>query len=314
MNRFLKKTLAVLIAFVALVAALEILYRLLKVPKITHQNIHAKAQTLMPRINNNTILIIGDSRLEWGMKPQTVLEKFKAAGFSGNVVDMAMPGSNGLDVMQYLIANNIQPKLIIHGYAPNYSSYNNHGFDKEDYTAYNKISENFSYWLDQHLYFRDPSVLNWLKRAPLYFKKHTYDSLGGALVEEYGDYNFRASSQYDMFKSFKNNFTRASWLQYCHTADSAIGVLKKRGSIVYGLAMPVSKKIHSLLNDVNSDTAGITSYNKFYDFSFFTYTSEAPAHDSTYFLDGCHLLPVYAIVFTGKVADSLMKDFMKQNK
>ena len=309
MKGFLKKIVVALAGFIALVAALEILYRLLKVPKITHQNIYAKGQSLMPQINNNTILIIGDSRLEWGIKPEVVMQKFKTAGSTSNVVDMAMPGSNGLDILHYLIANNIHPKLIIHGFAPNYGGYKNHGFDKEEYSAYNKTSAAFSYWLDQHFYFRDQSVMNWLKRIPPYFKSHEYDALGGATVTEYGDYSHRSNTQYDMYKGFKNSFKQTALDAYCKAADSAIAVLKSKGSVVCGVYMPISKKIYELQNLANGNLPAISSYNKFYDFSFFAYNNEVPAHDSVFFYDGCHLLPEYARVFTGKVVDSLKRGF-----
>lgn len=309
MGRFLKKTLVLFMIFLVLVTVSEILYRLLNIPKITHQNIEAKGQLMMPQINNNTILIIGDSRLEWGIKPITVLEKFSATGCNSNVVDMAMPGSNGLDVLQYLVQHDIHPKLIIHGYAANYGGYKNHGFDKAQYSGFNKISEQFSYWMDQHLYFRDQSVLNYIKRVPPYFKNHVYDSLGGATVTEYGDYTHRSNTQFEMYKGFKISFKQPDLDKYSAAANALIETLKSKGSIVCGLYMPISKKIYQLQNLSGSDVPTGINYNKFYNFSAFTYTNEAPAPDSAFFYDGCHLLPEYATVFTGKVVDSLRRDF-----
>ena len=309
MNKFLKKIFFVFIIFIALVAASEILYRLLKIPKITHQDVYAKAQALVPKINSNSILIIGDSRLEWGMKPILVLEKFKAMDSNCNVIDMAMPGSNGLDMLHYLVQHNIYPKLIIHGYGVDYGNYNNHDFDKQKYSNFNKISESFSYWLDEHLYFRDKSVLQYIRHIPLYFKGHQYDSLGGATVTEYGDYYKRLAGQYEMYKSFKNNFKQTALDKYCTEANAAIETLKNKGTVVYAVSMPISKKIYDLENLTGSDVPANISYNKFYNFSAFTYNNETPAHDSTYFYDGCHLLPEYAKDFTEKVVDSLRKDF-----
>ena len=309
MGRFLKKIVVVFLVFLVLLAASEVLYRLLNIPKITHQNIYAKGQAMMPQINNNTILIIGDSRLEWGIKPITVLEKFKEAGSTCNVIDMAMPGSNGLDVLQYLVQHDIHPKLIIHGYAPNYGGYNNHGFDKEEYSAKNKTTEEFSYWLDQHFYFRDQSVLNYIKRIPTYFKSHTYDSLGGATVTEYGDYTHRSGTQYEMYKGFKNSFKQTALDKYCADANALVDTLKSKGTIVCGIYMPISKKIYELQNLTSSDLPANINYNKFYNFSAFTYTNETPAQDSAFFYDGCHLLPEYATIFTGKLVDSLKRDF-----
>jgi hypothetical protein len=307
MKHFLKRTFGIIAVFILLVAALEMLYRLLKVPKISHQSIYAIGQSVIPKINNNTILLIGDSRLQWGIKPILVMEKMKAAGYNCNVVDMAMPGSNGLDMLHYLIQHNIHPKLIIHGYGANYAIYQNHGFDKQEYSEFNKISENFSYWLDQHFYFRDQSVMQYVRRSPLYFKSHSYDSLGGATVTEYGDYANRSATQIEMYKGFKTNFKQAGLDKYSMDANAAIEKLKSQGAIVYGLYMPISKKIFDLQNASSNWPANIV-YNKFYDFADFTYTNETPAHDSVYFYDGCHLRPEYGTVFTGVLVDSLQKD------
>ena len=190
-----------------------------------------------------------------------------------------------------------------------YGNYNNHDFDKQEYSSFNKMSEHFSYWLDEHFYFRDQSVMQYIRRIPLYFKDHQYDSLGGATVTEYGDYNKRMATQLAMYNSFKQSFKQADLDKYCTEANMAIEALKSKGTVVYGVYMPLSKKLYSLKNIRNGDVPANINYNKFYNFSTFTYTNEAPAHDSAFFYDGCHLLPAYATVFTGKVVDSLKRGF-----
>lgn len=295
-----------ILIFVALVATLEIVYRIIGVPKIAHHDIYAKAQKLVPRINNNTILIIGDSRPEWGIKPLVLAEKMKQASINGNVVNMATPGKNGLDVLRYLVKNNIHPQIIIHGYAPNYGTHKNHGTDTIEYTFFNKQYESFNYWMDSHCYFRDQSVWYFIKRTPLYFKSHDYDSLGGVTVTENGDYKARAEEQHKMFKSFKTSFKQQEMNNYFAEADSLIKKLRSNGSVVYGVYMPVAKKVYELQHVTPDNIPGIPSYNRFYEWSAFTYNNEAPAPDSTFYYDDCHLNPAYAVIFTGKLADSIL--------
>jgi len=52
----------------AFVISIEVLARVLKIPKISVPKIKAKAQDLVPIIDSNTMLIFGDSRNEWGTK------------------------------------------------------------------------------------------------------------------------------------------------------------------------------------------------------------------------------------------------------
>lgn len=303
MNRFLKNTVITILGFFALVLLLEGLYRLLKVPKITHHSINAKAQQLVPQINGNTVLILGDSKLEWGIKPLVMQQKLPAGL---NVIDMAMPGSNGNDLMQYLIENNIYPKLIILGYASNYGTYNNHGFDKLAYSNKNRITENALYWLDQHFYFRDRSVLEYIQHGRPYFKSHVYDALGGATVTEYGDYAKRFNTQIEMYKGYKNTFKQSLFDAYSKETDSLVSLLKQKGTIVCGIQMPVTPVIHDLQN------AGVTAvydkinYTRFYNFVDYTYKYEPAATDSSFFYDGCHLQPAYAEKFTRAISDSII--------
>ncbi|MBL0357576.1 MAG: hypothetical protein IPP72_12160 [Chitinophagaceae bacterium] len=307
MSRFLKNTTGAILIFIAIVCLLECIYRLLKIPKITHHNIYAKAQDLVPQINNNSILIIGDSKLEWGIKPLQVQNKL--SNDSINVIDMAMPGSNGLDVLKYLLQNEIYPKLIISGYAVNYGNYNNHGFDKIAYTTKNKITERAGYFMDEHFYFRDQSVLEYIKHGSPYFKSHQYDRLGGATVTEYGDYTKRANTQLEMYKGFKNNFTQSTFDKYCMETNALLKYFKEKGTLLCGLNMPVSKKIYELQNVPANSTINCINYDKFYDFSTFTYTNEAAKPDSSFFYDGCHLLPEYAVVFSEKLIHQIKNDF-----
>ncbi len=300
--------------FFVLVVALELLYRLLKIPKIAHHDIYAKAQNLVPRINNTTVLIIGDSRPEWGIKPLLIAEKMKEAGIEGNVVNMATPGKNGLDVLRYLVKNNIHPRIIIHGYAPNYGSHKNHGTDTMEYSLFNKKSKEFNYWLDKNCYYRDQSVWYYIKGTPLYFKSHVYDSLGGVTVTENGDYKARAAEEYKMFGKFKTNFKQAEMDKYDDEANDLIEKLRSKGSVVYGVYVPVAKKIYELLDVTKGNEPNIPAYNRFFEWSSFTYKYEAPAHDSTYYYDDCHLNPAYAVIFTKKLIDSVLIDYSERDK
>jgi hypothetical protein len=297
-----------LLVFILLVTFMEIIFRLLKVPKITHHNIYAKGQALIPKINSNSIVIIGDSKLEWGIKPAEILNNL--SNHNINVINMAMPGSNGLDILNYLVEKNISPKLIIAGYAPNYGSYKNHGFDKIKYTAKNKITEQALYYLDQQFYFRDRSVLEFIQHGRPYFKSHEYDSLGGATVNEYGDYASRRNMQFEMYQSFKKNFKETELDNYCAEANRLIAILKHKGTQVCGIEMPVTKKIFALLDTSGNSTRFNTiQYNKAYDFSNFTYGFEEAKPDSAFFYDGCHLEHEYAFIFTKKIFGYIKRDF-----
>jgi hypothetical protein len=160
----------------AFVISIEVLARVLKIPKISVPKIKAKAQDLVPIIDNNTMLILGDSRIEWGIKPRVLA---KALDCNLKVVNLAMPGSNGLDILKYLQKEGIYPKLILIGYTRNYGLINGHGLDKERYNFFNRIKENISYQILQNFYVKDKSIVNFFNHEPLYFKSHVYDEWGG---------------------------------------------------------------------------------------------------------------------------------------
>ena len=160
----------------AFVLSIEILARVLKISKISVAKIKAKAQDLVPIIDSNTMLILGDSRNEWGIKP-LVLAKILNRNLK--VVNLAMPGSNGLDILKYLQKEGIYPKLVLIGYTRNYGLIKGHGLDKKRYNLLNRIKENISYQILQNFYFTDRSVVNFFNHEPLYFKCHVYDECGG---------------------------------------------------------------------------------------------------------------------------------------
>jgi len=60
------------VAIVVLIALVETFFTLLKAPKISYENIDARSQQLIPKIDSNSILFLGDSRIAWGIKPNII--------------------------------------------------------------------------------------------------------------------------------------------------------------------------------------------------------------------------------------------------
>ena len=71
---------------------------LLKIPKISDHVINHKLVSLINKIDSSSIVIVGDSRLEWGLKPLVIESELKKNGKNLTCFNLAMPGSNGIDV------------------------------------------------------------------------------------------------------------------------------------------------------------------------------------------------------------------------
>lgn len=305
MYRFLINLLIFTCVAFVLIFVVELSCRLLKVPKISHHNIYSKSQDLIPIINNNTILILGDSRLEWGIKPLKVLEKLTKDSL--NVINMALPGSNGLDILIYLKKNNIYPRLILMGYTPNYGRNKNHGLDLISYSKPNAIKEKIKYSLKQTLYLQDQSIKEYIINGFPYFKNHKYDALGGAIVNEYGDYAKRLEEQIVIYNTYKNSFDSLGLKKYCTEMNTMIKIFRKNGSVICGIYMPVSKRIFDIEASAVYSKPQKINFDRFYDFSNYTYTVERNRPDSTYFYDGSHLSHKYSDVFSEKLVRYISK-------
>jgi len=307
MSGFIKKIFFFVVIAFALAGLFEIACRVLRIPKISPHNIYAKSMELIPRINKNSIVILGDSRLEWGIKPLAIYDKLLDK--NSRVINLAVPGSNGLDVLNYLNNHKIYPKLIIVGYTPNFGGYQNHKLDLISYSRRAIINAKVKYFLNKTFYIRDESVVEYIKHGYPYFKNHTYDDWGGAIVNEYGDYSQRTKFQIENYTLVRQSFDSLVLAKYCNTMDTLIQSFKKNGSIICGIYMPVSKKLFDIETSVLVYPVKQINYDKFYDFSKFTYEKEKPAPDSIYFLDGSHLSHEYAPVFSEKIIEYIVHDF-----
>lgn len=290
MKKFLLKI--VLFTFILLMCTLtiELVCRLIKIPKISHNNISAKGQALIPKIDNNSVLLLGDSRIEWGLKTQEIYNA------NGNVLNLAFPGSNGFDILQYLLKKKIYPKTIIIGFTPNYYISENHDFDKLQPSIISQFKASFKYLLKQHSYFVDfDSIAIFLQGTRPYLINHIYDDFGNVVVKENGYFYERYQPQKKMYTIWHEQFNEISYDKYLIQLNNIMQKFRDK-STVYGLYMPVSDTIFSL-ERTHYDKAKISNiYDHYLDFSEFI-----PKNDSLYFYDGSHLAPDYAFEFTRKI-------------
>jgi CheY-like chemotaxis protein len=281
----------------------EILCRILEVPKISHNNIEAKSLDLLPQIDGSTVVIVGDSRLEWGIRPEVLENALKSKNVK--VINLAMPGSNGLDVLRFIQENEITPYALIVGNTVFYGHYTNHNLHAINSNIYQRMKSSFSYFAKQHLYSTDQSVMMYLHDESVYFKSHVYDERGGAIVEEYGDYSGRLFYQEKMYSRWHDQFNSADYCAYTDSLNSFIHYFSQKQIPVVLLRMPVSRKIHSLEpDDVNCSTVstGLTAR-----LDYTNWRNAEPAPDSVQFYDGSHLTVNASVQFSNMLGAELNK-------
>lgn len=303
MIRLLKKAaIFILIALVA-IFIVEISCRIIKIPKITHHNIMAKSRNLVPKISKNSILFLGDSRIEWGIKPLEILEALDSPNLT--VINLALPGSNGIDILKYLINNKIYPSQIVAGFSPFYGAYTNHSLDTINYSWEDRIKANVKYLINQNFYISDRSINEYLRRELPLYKDHQYDPWGGVIVSEYGDYSQRLDYQVETSMKMRDSFDSSGYTRYVGEMNSLIKAFRENGTSFVGIYMPVDKKIYEIESSLPISEAHKISFDKYFDFSAYTYTVEPAQHDSTYSYDGSHLAHEYSYIFSRKLADYL---------
>ena len=306
MKKFLKKLLAFISIALILILLAESIFHLLSITKISYHNINAKAQDLIPKLNSKSILVLGDSRIEWGIKPQLIENP------EGGVYNLAFPGSNGFDILTYLLKKKIYPKTIIIGFTPNYWRYTNFGFDNAVFSYKNRIIENLKYYVLQRSYLYDKeSIMMYFKGDKPFFIHHEYDNEGGVTVIEYGDYIKRKSFQKKMYKDWHDGFGLENYQNYIRNLTNLAMKFKGKSNII-GLYMPVSNEIFELEKE-NYNIADISNvYDYYYDYSSMLAYEDSVGKGENYFYDGSHLNPEFAKIFTKKFNDDLKK--LTQNK
>ncbi len=286
MKQFISKVIVFTIIPIVFVLMLEVIAYSF-IPKISHHKIKAKGQLLIPKVDSNSILILGDSRLEWGLKTHKIINE------NGNVLNLAMPGSNGFDVIQYLITNKIYPKLIILGFTPNYYRYENHKLNKMHFSITNLLKESSKYWLMQNSYIYEMnSILLFIKGKQPYFIRHVYDNQGNVVVKEKGCFKERFKLQLEMYKRWYEEFDEKKYKRYLLEMKDLISQFEGKTS-VYGLYMPVSDTLRQLEEYHYNKLEVVDIFDYFMDYSNARFES-----DSIHFYDGSHLTPEFAIQFT----------------
>lgn len=308
----MKRYISVLLKFCAItliiIVLIEVFFVIIRAPKISYHNISAKSQNLIPKINSKSILFLGDSRIEWGIKPVDIKKKLKLED-DINVINLAMPNSNGLDILSYLKQKNIFPKIIILGYTNNYGRYTNHDLDNERYYMIKKYIENCKYFLMQHSFLYDRnSIKQYFEGIPPLHMKHEYDKLGGVNVRLYGDYNSKRDDQIKIYTNWRNEFSEEKLDNYHLAIKQFKHWFAKGGTEIYGLKMPASKELNSL-EPRNGSYRNISKiYDKIYDYSDLKYPDKEHQIDSIYFMDGSHLTRHYSVIFSQIFAKALIKE------
>lgn len=177
MKSFILRVFVFVLIGVCLFAAVEITGRSLNVVKRPVFNIKAKSQNLVPQIDQDTILFIGDSRIEWGIKPTKFLEGFTSDNRL-KAINLAFTDSNGIDVLRYLKNNRIHPQLIIIGHTPIACRYKNHGLDSEVYSNPRKLFLNAENYFRSNFLVSDNSIYQYYKNGPLTMKRLEYGPWG----------------------------------------------------------------------------------------------------------------------------------------
>lgn len=305
MRLFLTKFLIFALSLLIVMALIEGFARFASIPKISNHNISAKAQDLVPQIDKNTFLIIGDSRLEWGIKPLNVKKQLNVENIK--VINLAFPESNGIDILEYLTKHNIYPKAILMGYTSNYGRYTNHNLDILKYSFIRKIHAELKYFIGQTFYFNDQSFLNFLNGKEQYFKSHDYDEWGGVNVSEYGDYRKRMELQEKMYKEWKDSFSPGKLENYCRKVNELVTQFKEHKTKMLGIYLPVSAPIFDFEKQENQSWQRI-NYDRFYDLSHYTYSSQLKAPDSIYFYEGSHLSHAYSYIFSDTLGKMINRE------
>lgn len=307
----MKKFLKLVIVFSAVIAGfilvVEGVSHLIGIPKISHHNIRGKAQNVMPFVDSSAVVFVGDSRVEWGIKPGVFTNECKNEGWTA--CNLAAPGSNGIDVLKKIQKDSIVPRVIVIGYTAHLGRYSNHGLDALSYSITERWKANAHYWYKQHFYISDKSIWEWVNGRDLYFKSHSYDSLGGAIVYENGDYQNRLDFQVATYVDWKSTFDSTQLRKAEAELRKLISHFQRKGSVVYGVQMPVSSALWELEQSPYYHDGEKMNFDRFLDYSMHIYEQEPAAHDSVYFIDGSHLFYDYQPKFTTVLAKAIKEDY-----
>lgn len=294
---FLKKTGLFLGIFFLLP---ELIFNLI-VPKISYHQNYEKAARLLPKIDEQTTLFIGASRIEWGIKPLVIEELTDR-----KVYNLAFPGSNGLDVLAYLKKHQIFPKEIIIGTAPLHFTVTNFDIENLDTSLSNAFYLNAQYQFKKWSYMYEKRSLEYFyKRKKPFFIKHKYDKRGGVEVKEYGDYTQRLGFQREDFSDLAGRKFKTSFEEYRSKLAQEVAFFQQNGVRISALMMPACAEIREIEDGVvRPDYSGVP-FDNIFDFREYYDHKKTKIADADIYIDGSHLTPEYAAEFSKIIAHEL---------
>lgn len=268
-------------------------------PKISHHQTIEKAARLFPKVTKNTILFIGDSRIEWGIKPDII-----EAQTGSPTINLAMPGSNGLDVLEYLKKEKIYPKKIIVGvnhFSPTWRNFKR--IKKWENSRLENVQLQTAYWFKQHSFLYEKKSINEYRAGnPPFFLQHNYDKKGGVIVKERGNYEERQAFQLEWFNKQVEKFNLDSLVHtYSRDMDAQVRHFRENGSQVYGLVMPICGNLQALENSTEIDSI----FSKISFTQYFNYQKKYANNSEEIYADCSHLTPQAAKEFSEQVAAAL---------
>ncbi len=272
------------------------------VPKISHHQNIEKAVRLLPQVDENTILFVGDSRVEWGIKPSTIEQETGQP-----TLNLAMPGSNGLDVMTYLKKNKVYPKKIIVGvnyFSPTWRNFKK--TEKLNTSWWNRLSLSANYLLKQHSYlYEKKSLEQYAEGEQPFFLHHNYDKKGSVTVKERGNYEERKAFQLTWFKSRAEKMNIDSIANiYSNKMAKEVSHFQQKGTDVIGLVMPICNDLHKIEGFEKVDSLAHTiPFNRIDNYM----DTHRMKLNETAFQDCSHLTPAAAEIFSKTIANELVK-------
>jgi len=255
----------------------------------------------LPKINEQTTLFIGASRIEWGIKP-LVIEGLT----DRKVYNLAFPGSNGLDVLAYLKKHQIFPKEIIIGTAPFHFSLTNFDIENLDTSFSNAFYLNAQYQFKKWSYLYERRSLEYFyKRKKPFFLRHKYDRRGGVVVKEDGDYTERLRFQQEDFSDLAGRKIKKNFEEYRSQMTEEIAFFQKKGIRVSALIMPACSGIREIEDRVVQPKYSDIPFDTIFDFRTYYDHKKGQVPDADIYIDCSHLSPEYAKEFSKIIAREL---------
>ncbi|MCI5056468.1 MAG: hypothetical protein MRY83_10195 [Flavobacteriales bacterium] len=285
MKRFLKKTILLVVTFITILVLFECVSAVLSAPKESQNKFYVKYQELIPLVNSKSVVLLGDSRMEWGVNASQIK----------NALNFGMPGSNGLDVLKYLRDNSIFPKAILINYTPFIHEYSNYNVDK---TQYN-LSTYIKTWIDYKL--MDNSFLYNKKNMDIlihqnqpFMLEHYYNEYGDAEILLNENYPGPVQFQIDQYSSRASRFDSVKHKELLAEFEELSTVFKEHNTLFTGIYLPVCDTI----NQIEKPLPHYDYLNKVFVSGFYNFHELYDSLGQDVFMDCAHLEESYNVRFT----------------